>query len=82
MLGVDRAVGPPTEPPCRFNIHGPLAIGGLLMQYGQRNEVPNQPYTWIIIGHQAVTGTILACSYLAVGTFALGWAQVTLDISY
>ncbi|KAK9366201.1 general substrate transporter [Lipomyces kononenkoae] len=52
-------------------------IGGLLVRYGQPNPVVNQPYTWIIVGHRAASGTILACAYLAVGTFALGWAPIS-----
>ncbi|KAK9234226.1 general substrate transporter [Lipomyces kononenkoae] len=35
-------------------------IGGLLVRYGQPNPVTNQPYTWIIVGHRAASGTILA----------------------
>ncbi|KAK9319215.1 general substrate transporter [Lipomyces orientalis] len=51
-------------------------IGGLLMRYGEPNPIANQPYTWIIIGHPTATRSILACSYLAVATFALSWGPV------
>ncbi|KAK9322266.1 general substrate transporter [Lipomyces orientalis] len=52
-------------------------IGGLLMAYGQPNPVPNQPSTWVIIDHPSASRTILACSYLTVGSFALTWAPVS-----
>ncbi|KAK9312486.1 hypothetical protein V1524DRAFT_479184 [Lipomyces starkeyi] len=52
-------------------------IGGLLQHYGEPNPVLNEPYTWIIIGHTAASRTILACSYLAVGTFAVAWAPIS-----
>ncbi|KAK9335451.1 general substrate transporter [Lipomyces starkeyi] len=52
-------------------------IGGLLMQYGQPNPVMNQPSTWLIMDHPAVSRTILACSYLTVGSFAVTWAPVS-----
>ncbi|KAK9244438.1 general substrate transporter [Lipomyces tetrasporus] len=51
-------------------------IGGLLMRYGEPNPIASQPYTWIIIGHPTATRCILACSYLAVATFALSWGPV------
>ncbi|KAK9261067.1 hypothetical protein V1519DRAFT_474517 [Lipomyces tetrasporus] len=54
-----------------------LLIGGLLMQYGEPNPDLTQPYTWVIIGHLAVSRTILACSCLAVGTFAVAWGPVS-----
>ncbi|KAJ8099018.1 general substrate transporter [Lipomyces tetrasporus] len=52
-------------------------IGGLLMAFGEPNPVPNQPSTWIIIDHPNASRTILACSYLVVGTFAVTWAPVS-----
>ncbi|KAK9384438.1 hypothetical protein V1515DRAFT_618071 [Lipomyces mesembrius] len=52
-------------------------IGGLLMQYGQPNPVTNQLITWLIMDHPAVSGAILACSYLTVGSFAVTWAPVS-----
>ncbi|KAK9343557.1 hypothetical protein V1522DRAFT_438086 [Lipomyces starkeyi] len=41
------------------------------------NPVLNEPYTWISIGHTAASRSILACSYLAVGTFAVAWAPIS-----
>ncbi|KAK9482911.1 general substrate transporter [Lipomyces starkeyi] len=52
-------------------------IGGLLMQYGELNPVVNEPETWIVVSHTAVSQTILACSYLFVATFAVSWAPVS-----
>ncbi|KAK9365550.1 general substrate transporter [Lipomyces kononenkoae] len=52
-------------------------IGGLLSRYGEPNPVPNEPSTWIIMDHPSASRTILACSYLTVGTFALTWAPVS-----
>ncbi|KAK9241819.1 general substrate transporter [Lipomyces tetrasporus] len=52
-------------------------IGGLLQHYGEPNPVLNEPYTWIIIGHTAASRTILACSYLAVATFAVAWGPIS-----
>ncbi|KAK9428242.1 general substrate transporter [Lipomyces doorenjongii] len=52
-------------------------IGGLLMRYGEPNPVLNEPETWIVVGHSAVSRTILACSYLFVATFAVSWAPIS-----
>ncbi|KAK9350342.1 general substrate transporter [Lipomyces doorenjongii] len=54
-----------------------LLIGGLLKQYGEPNSVANEPYTLVIVGHAAVSRTILACCYLAVATFALAWGPIS-----
>ncbi|KAK9357685.1 general substrate transporter [Lipomyces starkeyi] len=51
-------------------------IGGLLMHYGEPNPVVNEPETWIVVGHTAVSRTILVCSYLFVATFAVSWAPI------
>ncbi|KAK9342711.1 hypothetical protein V1522DRAFT_460729 [Lipomyces starkeyi] len=53
-----------------------FVIGGLLLQYGEPNPVANEPYTWVIHDNTAVSRTILAASYLAVGTFAVAWAPI------
>ncbi|KAK9358861.1 general substrate transporter [Lipomyces starkeyi] len=52
-------------------------IGGLFMQFGEPNPILNQPYTWIIIGHPAVSNTILASCYLFGATFAVSWGPVS-----
>ncbi|KAK9482552.1 general substrate transporter [Lipomyces starkeyi] len=52
-------------------------IGGLLMSYGEPTSDPNQPFTWVIVDHPAVSRTILACSYLSLSTFALSWGPVS-----
>ncbi|KAK9359307.1 general substrate transporter [Lipomyces starkeyi] len=52
-------------------------IGGLFRQYGEPNPVPNQPFTWIINDHPAVTRTIQAGCYLFVGIYSLTWGPVT-----
>ncbi|KAK9248732.1 general substrate transporter [Lipomyces tetrasporus] len=54
-----------------------FVIGGLLLQYGEPNPVANEPYTWVIHDNPAVSRTILATSYLAVGTFAVAWAPIS-----
>ncbi|KAK9242210.1 general substrate transporter [Lipomyces tetrasporus] len=53
-----------------------FAIGGLLMRFGEPNPDVDQPYTWIVVGHPSATRAILACSYLAVATFAVSWGPV------
>ncbi|KAK9233762.1 general substrate transporter [Lipomyces kononenkoae] len=52
-------------------------IGGLLMRYGKPNADPNEPFTWQIVNHPAVSHTILACTYLFVATFAISWGPVS-----
>ncbi|KAK9250092.1 general substrate transporter [Lipomyces tetrasporus] len=52
-------------------------IGGLLMRYGKPNPTVNEPETWIVVGHTAVSRTILACFYLVVATFAVSWAPIS-----
>ncbi|KAK9489157.1 general substrate transporter [Lipomyces doorenjongii] len=52
-------------------------IGGLLMRYGEQNPLADQPYTWIVVGHPIASRSILACTYLAVATFAMSWGPVS-----
>ncbi|KAK9372293.1 general substrate transporter [Lipomyces chichibuensis] len=54
-----------------------FVIGGLFMRYGQPDPVLNQPYTWVIIDHPAVSRTIQACCYLATATFSASWGPVS-----
>ncbi|KAK9469300.1 general substrate transporter [Lipomyces arxii] len=52
-------------------------IGGLLQHFGQPNPVPDQSYTWVIIGHQPATRCIQAFTYLTVLSFAVSWGPVS-----
>ncbi|KAJ8099472.1 general substrate transporter [Lipomyces tetrasporus] len=52
-------------------------IGGLLARYGEPNPVPDQSYTWVVIGHPVATRCIQACSYLTVASFAMSWGPVS-----
>ncbi|KAK9475975.1 general substrate transporter [Lipomyces japonicus] len=54
-----------------------FVMGGLLKTFGQPNPIPNQPFTWVVRDHPAVTRTILACSYLNVASFAISWGPVS-----
>ncbi|KAK9360810.1 general substrate transporter [Lipomyces starkeyi] len=50
--------------------------GGLFKRFGEPNPVPDQPYTWIVVGHPHVSRAIAACCYLAMATFAVSWGPV------
>ncbi|KAK9327793.1 general substrate transporter [Lipomyces starkeyi] len=54
-----------------------FVIGGLFMRYGEPDPVLNQPYTWVIINHPAVSRSIQACCYLATATFSTSWGPVS-----
>ncbi|KAK9489548.1 general substrate transporter [Lipomyces doorenjongii] len=52
-------------------------IGGLLKAYGEPNPIPNQPTTWIVVDHPAVSRAILAGSCITVGSFAISWGPIS-----
>ncbi|KAK9314891.1 general substrate transporter [Lipomyces starkeyi] len=52
-------------------------IAGLLARYGEPNPVPDQSYTWVVMGHPVVTRCIQASSYMTVASFAVSWGPVS-----
>ncbi|KAK9323791.1 general substrate transporter [Lipomyces orientalis] len=53
-----------------------FVIAGLFARFGQPNPVPDQPYTWIIVGHPAASRAIQASVYLASASFAMSWGPI------
>ncbi|KAK9235038.1 general substrate transporter [Lipomyces kononenkoae] len=51
--------------------------GVLFATFGEENPVPNEAFTWIVIGRPVVSGFIQASMYLFVVSYALSWGPVS-----
>ncbi|KAK6330453.1 MFS sugar transporter [Orbilia brochopaga] len=47
--------------------------GSVQAVYGQPNNDPDSPTTWVMVNHDTQARVVIACSYLFVATFATTW---------